>query len=210
VSNVEKNSLPKAEQVPAVDFRFGDQYWVTSFIQLDQPQINVAYQECLHADKDKFVENVAKWINLNFAYPLNTSGDPACEAWLSRFQRKKKKWCFTKFVDYFWNFPVETITMRFGICIETANLCTSLLRKAGVDAFVALGAVYDTASDELIGYHAWTRCKYKGQQYCIETTIHDGTNNLVKASDLYGKKMRVYYVEEAYYDEKGYHGEVEP
>ncbi len=46
---------------------------------------------------------------------------------------------------------------------------------------------------------------YKGKRYVLETTIHEkDVKNLVLADDIYGRKLDVYYVKHAEYDENEY------
>ena len=193
--------------IPVVDWRFGDKYYVTEFIMVNNSMIRDVYDKLKTSENDKFVENVADWIRDKFQYPLDSSGNPAAQAQLLMFRYSIFKYLFKKCVEYHWTFPSEVITSGYGICIDTANLAESVLRiKPIEDSWVVLGEVRDTLTDNLLGYHAWCELPYKNDRYVLETTIHvAGVNNLVKAEDIYNKKLDVYYVKHAYYNESEYH-----
>jgi len=191
-----------------VDFRFGDLWNTTDFIQKENPQIRKTTRKICREtghDRDAQVERIARYIGMRFRYPLNIDGAAACEADLKHFKRTASSWIWRSFRDYTWLFPVETDVCKWGICIDTANLFASLARSLGIPARVSLGPVYRTQDDQLLGYHAWSRLTYKCQDYVAETTIHGTDRMLIPTGDIYGKKLDVYYVEEAWFDENEYH-----
>jgi hypothetical protein len=208
-----------SEMNQVVDYRFGEKYSVTSFIQPDVYEVqNVAsmlkrfpsypYPEL---SKDKLVELASAFIRKDFVYPLDNSGKPAVDGSLIRY---RKSW-FTHLVDeyryYVWAFPSEVLKSGYGYCAETANLMTSILRALGIEAYTALGEVRKT-DDSLLGYHAWTVTKYLNQEYLDETTIHKDANALITtlvAYDRVGAFAQtgdIYYVEHGRYNELGYTG----
>lgn len=196
---------------PTVDYRFGDRWTTADFVQVQNPSVS---EMTTHLDnqkyKDGFIEEVAYHINVDYKYPLNILQQPAAEASLQKFSKLpllKIIWQFGRSVDYHWQFPTEVIECKGGICIDTANLCTSILRSSSKftkSAVVALGEVRQTNNDQLLGYHAWTKEEYKKKDWVIETTIHDGGTNMILAKDIYGSDFDIYYVEQAVYTEKGY------
>jgi len=194
--------------IVSVDFRFGDVWKVTNFVQKENPQIREIADKIdqeVGDNIDTRVEAIARYVGLKFRYPLNLHGATASEAELKRFKRTPRSWIWKAFRDYTWLFPAETDTCRWGICIDTANLFTSIARALDIPAKVSLGPVYRTQDDQLLGYHAWSRLTYKGLDHIAETTIHGTDRILIPTQDLYGKKLDVYYVEEAWFDENEYH-----
>lgn len=189
-------------EVPVVDFRFGDQYTVTYFIQVGNPTIKPVFEQLYDPNKDRFVEKVAEHVKRDFAYPLD-QGQPAAGGLFCRFEQGRG-WQWQRGVEYMWSFPAECLVQRLGICIDTSNYAGTLLRWGGAQAKVCLGSVHETKSGELLGYHAWIEVHYKGEPYVLETTIHPAGENLIPASAVYNKQLSIYYVKEAEYDETGY------
>ena len=198
-------------QMPIVDFRFGELYYTNDFLQVNNPSVATALTEAfqqldLNASNDQKVEVLADYIKRKYQYPFMVDETPSCGGYFLRYQKDSKfrDFHWRAIRDYMWSFPAECIVQGYGICIDTSNLAFSLLKMAGVPAKVCLGAVYETKSNQLLGYHAWVEVPYKGEQYVLETTIHPDGENLLPAKAVYGKKMDVYYVKEAEYDEKNY------
>ena len=194
------------KSVPRVNFRLGDVWNVTDFVTPANPAVlDIASR--FSGGRDEKVRAAADHIKISYKYPLSASGEPAAEGALCRYKFSGSRWIWRRGVEYMWNFPAETAAQGWGICIDTANLCASLLRACEVEAKVVLGPVYETRTEYLLGYHAWTETKYQGQNVVIETTIHPSGQNIVPADAVYGKKMDVYYVPQARFDESGYEGE---
>jgi len=203
-SNNENNEMP------IVNFRFGEAYRVNDFLQINNPSVAAAlveaFKQAIPESNDKKIEIIADYIKREYQYPFMNDGTPSCGGYFLRYQKDSR---FTDFhwrgsCDYMWSFPAECVVQKLGICIDTSNLAFSLLKAVGIPAKVCLGAVYETKSGQLLGYHAWLEVPYKGKQYVFETTIHPNGKNLLPAEVVYGKKMDVYYVKEAEYDEKNY------
>jgi len=192
--------------VPVVDWRFGDKYYVTEFIMVGNSMIRDEYEKLKDADENAFIENVATWIRDNFQYPIDYRGNPAAQAQLLKYKRNPLNWMFKKCVDYHWSFPTEVLVTKLGICIDTSNLAESVLRVRPLpETYVALGEVRRTADNQLLGYHAWVELPYRNERYVLETTIHrKDVWPLIKANDVYGGKLDVYYIKHAYYDETKY------
>ena len=189
--------------IPLVDYRFGEVYKVTDFIQVENPTCQEFVEPYLiffmkQKSNDRFIEELSNVINVGFEYPLNILSQPSPEASLSRYQPIPLLpiWFnWSKRVDYNWQFPCETIVTKRGICIDTANLyITLLLANTGINAFVCIGRVYQTKDNVFLGGHAWGLQKYRGNWWITETTIHTGINNMILADDIYNKKLDVYYV----------------
>lgn len=189
-----------------VDFRFGDKWSVREFVTPDNPHVREFFDREVvggrdSVSNDEVVESVARVIRDYFYYPLNIFGSPSTEAKLLRYLIIPPFWWkWRRFEPYIWQFPAETIVIGGGVCIDTANLCTSLLRVKRIDSFTVVGDVRRADTDEIVGYHAWTQTWYKGAWWIIETTIHDPkTNNMALAKDVYdrngdfAKKTGIYY-----------------
>ncbi|MEM2122925.1 MAG: transglutaminase domain-containing protein [Candidatus Bathyarchaeia archaeon] len=190
---------------PVIPYRFGEAYYVTQFIQPYNPGVLEAYRRCWNQDKDGLVENVAEYVKLNLRYPMDRDGQPLCQGEFKRFEFQRGMWLWRRSADYAWSLPGETLAQGWGICIDTANLAVSILRRGRVTSYVCLGAVYDSASEELLGYHAWARTWYRGGWWLIETTIHDPElGNMTTIGEAYKGGLSVKYQEEAHYNETGY------
>ncbi|MBS7658096.1 MAG: transglutaminase-like domain-containing protein [Candidatus Bathyarchaeia archaeon] len=202
----DKNSNGNRSVMPIVDFRFGEQYYVNDFLQLNNPTLKAIVSKITFNSNDEKVKAITEYIKKNYTYPFMMDGTPSCGGYFLRFQKDNrfKGWYWKAIRDYMWSFPVECAIQGYGICIDTSNLAFSLLRMLGVQAKVCLGAVYETKSGQLLGYHAWVEVPYKNETYVFETTIHPDGENLLPARVVYGKKMDVYYVKEAEYDEEEY------
>jgi len=152
-----------------VDYRFGDIHDVREFITSD-------YSTKRLAEDLNDVNEVTYYNWKHIKYPLNVFGEPAPEAvfgysrqWLFFYSYKKEP-------IYIWQFPYEVLVTELGICVDTANLVTTLLRLVypsigGI--YTVLGRVYNADTTEFLGYHAWTQYADKW----IETTIHEGYGN---------------------------------
>jgi hypothetical protein len=191
--------------------------WLTTdFVQPD----NIAVLEqseklkVMATSDNDFVRIVATFVRDSFFYPLNKSGEPSAGLRFYRHDKSCCSWFYKKQLDYSWSFPNEVLTAtKCGICIDTANLCTSLLRAGGIKATTALGAVMNAETDDVSGYHAWTEVKYRDEPCIIETTIHTpNAETIVKAESVYDKDSdwansnSIYYKIEARYDESHYEG----
>ncbi len=147
---------------------------------------------------------MARWIRDGFYYPLDWRGQPSADGQLLKSRMSLLSYHFKKCVNYMWLFPSECINMRFGICIDTALVATSVLIRLGIDSVVALGAIYDNKGN-LLGYHAWTEFVLNGTRYVLETTIHEkDINNIMLAEDAYSGKYGIMYDKYAEFDHRRY------
>jgi len=199
--------------IPECPWRFGERYLATDFVQVN----NVAVIETANSlDTGNFISDVARWVRDEFYYPLDNSGNPSAQGQLLRHQKSLfSGYHAKKCVYYAWSLPNEILDFaKCGICIDTANLATSILRVKGIDAWVTLGDVRDIKSDTLLGRHAWVTLPYEEENYVLETTIHEaGMKNMAKTSDVYdknsdwAKRGGVYFVYQGKYNEKEFKGE---
>jgi len=81
-----------------------------------------------------------------------------------------------------------------------------LLRILGFDAAVEFGAVLDTKTKTVLGYHAWGRVTLNGDAFIGETTVHPNSPGLTLATDLYppSEKYDIQYERMAWFDETQY------
>ena len=199
-------------QIPEVDYRFSDKYYITSFVTPHNPDIERVAKGFGGGNDNGFVAQVASFIRDAFAYPL-IGGQPSSDAQFLRYHKSLFSYHWKRCVFYMWSFPSECLLQKLGICVDTSHLTTSLLRSGQLDAFTCLGEVRKTSTDELLGYHSWVICQYKHDTFLIETTIHEAeVNNMVTLHDAchkdsdFAKKGDIYYIEHARYDEKDYIG----
>ncbi len=181
------------DQIPIVDWRFGDRYFITEFVRPNTFEVELMAERLRARSAEERVLNVARWIRDDFYYPLDWRGQPSADGQLLKSRRAIGSYHFKKCVNYMWLFPSETIMMGFGICIDTSLVATSVLLRLGVDSVVALGAVYDQKGS-LLGYHAWTEFTINNTRYVLETTIHEReVNNVMLAEDAYSGKYGIRY-----------------
>jgi len=203
-----------------VNYRFGDKYFVTEFIQPDTFEVrnvaktlrNTSAYPYPHLSPDKEVELVSVFVRQDFTYPLDHSGNPATNGIFKRYRAGWGQYLYNVFKYYVWAFPSEVMNSRYGYCAETANLMTSILRALGLEAYAAIGEVRKAIDDSLLGYHAWTVTQYLKEEYLDETTIHEDINSLIPTLVAYdhnsdfAQNGGIYYVEHARYNEMGYVG----
>ncbi len=180
-------------EIPIIDWRFGDKYYITEFVRPDTYEVVTSADRLRATTAEQKVLNVARWIRDEFYYPLDWRGQPSADGQLLKSRKAIGSYHFKKCVNYMWLFPGECIMMRFGICIDTSLVTTSVLLRLGIDSVVALGAVYDQRGN-LLGYHAWTEFILNGIRYVLETTIHErDVNNIMLAEDAYSGKYGIRY-----------------
>lgn len=188
--------------IPSVCYRFGERNDVIEFVTPKNPDIReIAIALSSPLEICNFIKN-------NFTYPMNGSL-PSTNGISIRFSKACFKFFYKKAVEYMWSFPNECLQQKVGICIDTANLCASLLLAIGVKAWVCLGEIREADTEELIGYHAWVAYNDK----IVETTVHSNDSDTIlhlesaynKESD-WVKSTNVYYVEHGRYNNKEYIG----
>ena len=197
-------------EIPKCPWRFGEECLVTEFVTPKQIAVQEAAVPFVNPDDDLSIESVAAWIRDEFTYPLDNKGNPSASGMLKRYQRAWCRWECSRFVYYMWAYPSEILQSRKGICIDTANLCVSVLRALKIPAWVVLGEIRQARDNALIGYHAWAEVKYKGEYCTIETTVEKPVNIIHKVTDTQSRhsdwatERNLYYIPEARYDESGY------
>lgn len=191
-------------EVLIVDFRFGEKYYVTEFVKPNTFEIAKVCEEKLRGrDLDETLKNILKFIRDEFVYPFDYLGNPSTNGLLLRHRKMYGKWYFKSYVNYMWDFPSETLIKRCGVCIDTSNLCCSLLRHFNFNAYVELGKVYKMPENQFLGYHAWVTVNHRDAWWVIETTIHRrGVVNIVKRDDAYSGRFGVRYECFVRYNEK--------
>ena len=194
-------------EIPTIDWRPAGVWKIIDFIQIHNPIIGDRFKALDADDNDQFVKNVAIHIRDNFIYPLSLiTKSPAPEMQMLHGSKSPGMWYFKRCIYYSWLFPTEVEkSTKEGICVDTTNLSLSILRSKKIRAWAVLGTVNRTLGDEVLGWHAWCETPYKGSKHVLETTIHTkGVNNLIPADTIYNKKMDIYYVPMARYNEKTY------
>jgi len=195
---------------PKCPWRFGEPCLVTDFVTPDNIGVREAVALLNGEDPDTTIENIAAWVRDDFQYPLDKKGNPCASGRLQRYQVSWHNWLFSKYVPYMWAYPNEVLLTKKGICIATANLCTSAYRAGGLDAWTVLGEVRRAKSDALVGYHAWTDVLYKEARTTTETTVEEKVNILFPADlttargSLWAQKRDLYYVPQSRFREDEY------
>lgn len=138
----------------------------------------------------------------NVKYPLTADGSPA-----TGFEVKAYPWLSiglfklylaTYSQPYAWLLPSQVLKLGYGLCADTSNLCTTLLRVLGVEAYTVLGVV--EAGGEVYG-HAWTVVKPGDRWLLMETTIHRGRPPLIPLDEA-SDRLGIRYLEIARFDER--------
>jgi len=177
-----------------VDYFFGAEDVVNNFIMVKN------YLVVQTAKRLGTLKNVIDFNYNSIRYPLDFFGNPLTAGRLS-YAKYLLSWLFNKTQGYIWQYPNMVLLSKLGVCIDTSNLMTSLLRVLGLDAYTALGEVRLSQSNELLGYHAWTLLG----DNIIETTIHKGQGDyseiILNKDDAYSGKLRLKYVPYLHYNE---------
>ena len=190
-------------EVPTVDFRFGDKWFITDFVTPKNPTVAEVTDGLIGTNA------ISEYIRDQYSYPFNAIGQPATNSQLCNAEFYPNFPMFQSSIlrPYAWDFPAETVITKSGYCVETANLMCSMLRRNNVESYVCLGAVLSPIGVTL-GYHAWVKLLLGNIWYICETTIHEpNIQNLIPMDDLYNGKLDVTYREDCYYNEAVFRGE---
>jgi len=187
---------------------FDEKYDVRDFVMPRNPEIkelalNIAEKS---NSRHEYIVNVAKWIAENIEYPYNYKGQPSTERLVFVFKWWNKLYHYENYKEYAWLFPNQVLHVGKGICIDTANLATSLLRAMKFEAYTVLGALLKPGRrKKLIGLHAWTEVldDEKSQWLIIETTTHPNYEVFPKPTGESGE-LGIIYDGFAWFNEKVY------
>ncbi len=200
--------------IPLCPFR-PTQQLVTEFITPNNYAVKTIADKlrALFPKDDDFILAVATYIRDDFIYPNDLKGRPASALLFCAHDITCYKWLLRKRMDYAWFYPNETIAAKGGICIDTALLFVSILIAGGIHAKVALGAIVEVPSGNVVGYHAWgDDFIYKGRPSIGEMTIHFKAMTIVDQASVYNpdsdwaKSNLTAYSREANMDNIGYTG----
>jgi len=184
---------------------FGEYYHICEFIQVDNLQMQDLADSIGGRDDEETAKAIFNVICREITYPLDLLGQPSTA---------HKVYLFPKFffflfhyvfgLQYSWRLPNQTWTTKTGFCACTANLCTTLLRIKGIKAWTRLGAVLDTKTKNLLGFHAWTEIELAKNRYLLETTVHPDAPPFIHVEDAYGGRLDVTYDPFAIYNEESF------
>ncbi len=184
---------------------------VTDFIQSDNCGIVAEADRLRGVIENSTIENIAAFVRDEFKYPFNKKGEPCASGQEKYHQVSWCKWLTSVYAPYQWNYPNVVLKLKRGICIDTANLFTSLCAASGFDdAYTVLGEVRTPNLNKLIGYHAWGEKIYKGEPCSVETTVEEPVNIIFPGKDTYDRcsdwasKRGIYYIPQSKYNKKGY------
>lgn len=187
---------------------FGEHYYVTDYIQVNNPQLQEIAAQIQGRNETEIIKKTAEWVARNLEYPLDYKGRPTAAQIAKAFRWFGENYLVetpNELRDYGWRFPNQTVTVRKGICFDTACVCTTLLRIKKVEAFTVLGGVLKTKNHKLLGLHSWTEAKTtQGKWVVVETTVHPDPPDLVLCRDLYNSKLPITYDPFAWFNEASY------
>lgn len=193
-----------SKKIPIISWRFGEEYYIVEFVTPKTYMIEKIAEKLKGRDEVETILNIAKFIRDEFYYPLDSRGNPSCDGQFLKSRKSVFSYHFRRCVPYMWLFPSETLNMRFGICIDTSLLATSIMRRLDIDAYCVLGAVRDKRG-QLLGYHAWTEFMLNKEWFILETTIHEKDSaNIIRRTDGYQGKYGIIYDPYAMFNEKDY------
>jgi hypothetical protein len=182
-----------------------EKYDVREFIQVNHEWLREIAEKLRKPSQLETVKNVYRFNVREIQYPFRADGKPAIG-----FEFKAFPWLIYGFFklylaeyqqEYAWLMPSQLLKFKYGICVDTANLCTTLLRILGINAYTVLGVV--VGGGKYYG-HAWTIAEADGEWYFLETTIHKGKPPVIKLSEL-PSRVQLNYVEVARFNEKEVH-----
>jgi len=181
----------------------GEECYVTDFVQVDNPELS-RIAVALKAWRQDSVRGVFDYICKQIKYPLNFRGKPAVERRIKLFKWWNGLYLFDEYTKYGWLTPGQTIRAGYGICIDTACLCTSLLRVLGHNAYVCLGAMLESGTRRMLGLHAWSIVEIHGEWHVLETTVHPGPAPIIPLEVAYTGRWKITYDEAARFNEIEY------
>jgi hypothetical protein len=197
--------LERPEEIPAINYELtGAISRVTDYIEVDNPALKGIAAAIPGVGERQIAEEVLRWNAEKFRYPFDYRGRPATAREVHLFKWWGVLYNWQENADYGWLFPRQVIRVGFGICIDTANLDTTMLLIKGVKAKTCLGVVLDKKG-KLLGMHAWTLANVEGRSYVLETTAHPRSPGLIPAEEIYSTvKYGIRYDELAAYDNVSY------
>lgn len=186
-----------SKNIPTVNYWFDVERYITEFVDNKSYSIKNIADRYKNSDDNQYIKEIARWINVNFRYPINNQGEPATEhEWkyylvgstcpfrkalnkiMEKFEyvwARPTNYLFNQSWLYVWQDPLMTLRTGYGICIDTALLTTSVLRmRPNIKSYVEAGYVQLPDDPRRYG-HAWTTIP--DRDILIETTIHDNTKN---------------------------------
>ena len=198
--------MNEKKRIPIVDLGLvEEEYYITDYIQVDNPRLRRIAASVKAKTVKGVIKQVLKFVAKSIEYPLDYKGRPTA----ARHVKVFKWWNGFYLADissgYGWLFPNQTVSVRKGVCIDTACLCTSLLRIKGVEAYTILGAVLRTRDKRFLGFHAWTEAvDDEGVKLVLETTVHPEPAPPLPAEEIYRGKLNLTYDPIAWFDEEGF------
>lgn len=190
--------------VPTVNTTLlGEECYITDFIQTDNPTL-VKIAETLKAQPRDTVRTVFDYVCREIKYPLNFRGKPAIERAIKLFKWWDGLYLFEQDQKYGWLKPRQTLEVEHGICIDTACLCTSLLRILNQNSYVCLGAILKSDNGKMLGLHAWSIVEIESGWYLLETTVHPGPAPIIPLEVAINGGWKITYDEACRFNEAEY------
>ncbi len=182
-------TLVVADNQP-IDARFGDSYWLTSYITPRNPDVRLKYL----AITDGIVSTNDK-IEALWRYVAEFKYRPVIASTLVAGNRRLHQ-------SDTWFFPAEAMLLEQLNCANRSFLLTSLLKNelpVSGQVYCVMGAL----SNNNAGNHAWVQAQIDGRLYILEATITDKARAIIPASCLDIYKGEVYFDEEGVYTAEG-------
>lgn len=193
-------------EIPIVELGLlREKCYITDFIQVDNPELKRIADSINATSETEVILQVSRFIAKNIEYPLNYRGRPTAARHIKLFKWWNGFYLADLTSEYGWLFPNQTISLKKGICFDTACLCTTLLRIKNIQAHTVLGAILKTKKKRFLGFHAWTETTTKkGLKLVLETTVHSKAAKPVLADLLYKGKLNITYDPIAWFNEKSF------
>jgi len=148
----------------------GEPRYIYDFIESENPLVIRVAARITVRERDKIIEEATKFVTNKIRFPHDWQGKAATERHIKIFRVYSEKYRFDKHFNYGWLKPSETLTIKYGICIDTSLLLASILIFKKINCFVTLGAILNQKKNKFIGLHAWVETTYKNKKHIIETT----------------------------------------
>lgn len=178
---------------------------VRGFVEVESEELRELASKLRKRKPKDSIKAVYRFNVTEVNYPFTADGKPASGYKVEVFPWLRLGPWFKLYLrswegGYAWLKPTQVVRLGYGICVDTSNLCTTLLRILGFEAYTVLGVVEDPCSNRVYG-HAWTRVLNRRRWYMLETTIHKGRPPVVPLDEA-EDKLLLSYKEIASFDER--------
>ncbi len=103
--------------IPEVQWRFGERYLVTEFIQHQNVAVREIASSLPKNNQDEFVLAASVHIRDYYFYPLDDAKNPSTSGQLLRYRKGFMSYHFKRCESYVWALPCEVINTKCGYCL---------------------------------------------------------------------------------------------